>query len=153
MPLTIGEFHSGTWPATVPDEAVLRGLIGFLPNKTRTEVQRELVTALQSSGDEWLRENFEMTFPMLRNDGNALPEDHPLVQAMCSSVLAAGLTPRIDAMRASCDAWQYANKLDIPTLVFGAGSLSVAHSADEHIPLEDIFIAARCLFNFVTSYP
>lgn len=153
MPLTIGQFESGTWPATVPDEATLQGLIGFLPNKNRKEVQLELEEALRTQGDDWLKDNFEITFPMLRNDGNSLPVDHPLVQAFRTSVQRTGLTPKIDAMRAACDAWQYANKLEIPTVVFGPGSLSVAHSAEEHIAGEEIFLAAQVLADFVMTYP
>jgi acetylornithine deacetylase len=153
MPLTIGQFNSGTWPATVPDEAILKGLIGFLPNKTRGEVQEELKEALRNHADEWLRNNFQITFPMLRNDGYAIPTDHPLVKALCFSLEKCGIAPLIDAMRASCDAWQYANKLNIPTLVFGPGSLSVAHSANEYIATEDIFDAARVLADFVSTYP
>jgi acetylornithine deacetylase len=153
MPLTIGQFDSGTWPATVPDEAILRGLIGFLPNKTRTEVQEELKKALRNQGDEWLRNNFLITFPMLRNDGYTIPTDHPLVKALCSSVERSGLTPVIDAMRASCDAWQYANNLHIPTLVFGPGSLSVAHSDNEFIATKELFSAAGILADFVSTYP
>jgi len=153
MPLTIGQFESGTWPATVPDEAVLKGLIGFLPNKNRQEVQQDLEDALRTQGDDWLKDNFEITFPMLRNDGNSLPADHPLVLALSASMARTGLIPEIDAMRAACDAWQYANKLEIPTVVFGPGSLGVAHSAEEHIPLEEIFQAARVLADLVTTYP
>lgn len=153
MPLTIGQFNSGTWPATVPDEAILKGLIGFLPNKTRGEIQEELKEAIKSQGDEWLRNNFVITFPMLRNDGYAIPIDHPLVQAFCSSMERSGLSPVIDAMRASCDAWQYAKKLNIPTVVFGPGSLNVAHSANEYIAAKDIFSAAGVLADFVLTYP
>lgn len=152
MPLTIGQFNAGTWPATVPDEAVLRGLIGFLPNKNRQQVQQELVEAIRGSGDAWLSENYEMTFPMLRNDGNALSVDHPLVLAMSASLQRAGVNPAIDAMRAACDAWQYANIVGIPTLVFGPGSLGVAHSADEHIPVDEVFVAARVLADLVQTY-
>jgi acetylornithine deacetylase len=152
MPLTIGQFDAGTWPATVPAEAVLKGLIGFLPNKTRLEVQHELEQAIRECGDEWLRDNFEITFPMLRNDGNALPADHPLVSAMCASVERMGQEAVVDAMRAACDAWQYANVVGIPTLVFGPGSLGVAHSADEHIAVEEIFTAADILADFVMNY-
>jgi acetylornithine deacetylase/succinyl-diaminopimelate desuccinylase-like protein len=128
-------------------------LIGYLPNKNRAEVQQELEEALRSQGDEWLSNNFEISFPMLRNDGNSLPVDHPLVLALSASMVRSGLAPEIDAMRAACDAWQYANKLEIPTLVFGPGSLAVAHSAEEHIPVEEIFQAARALADFVTTYP
>jgi acetylornithine deacetylase len=152
MPLTIGQFESGTWPATVPSEAVLKGLIGFLPNKNRQEIMRELEDAIRRQGDEWLKNNFEITFPMLRNDGNFLSVDHPLVQTMIASIERQGRVAEIDAMRAACDAWQYANTVGIPTIVFGPGSLDVAHSANEHINVDEVMIAAEVLYDFVMKY-
>ena len=52
-------------------------------------------------------------------------------------------------MRAACDAWQYANTVGIPTIVFGPGSLNVAHSAEEHIPIKEILIAAEALLYLI----
>jgi acetylornithine deacetylase len=152
MPLTFGQIKAGTWPATVPAEAELKGLIGFLPNKTKEEVEVELEQAIRSEGDDWLRENFEITFPMLRNDGNQLPVDHPLVQALAKALDRQGIRPHIDAMVAACDAWQYANKLNIPTVVFGPGSLGVAHAAEEHISIEELFSGAEVLVDFVYHF-
>jgi len=152
MPLTIGQIEAGTWPATVPSEAVLKGLIGFLPNKNRHQVQIELEEVIKNSGDEWLKDNFEITFPMLRNDGNMLAVDHPLVTTMQESLKKQGVDSKIDAMRAACDAWQYANTVGIPTIVFGPGSLNVAHSANEHIPIKEIMDAAEALLDLILTY-
>jgi acetylornithine deacetylase len=152
MPLTIGQCNAGNWPASVPSEAMLRGLIGFLPNKNRHEVQEGLRMALCTYGDEWLREHFELTFPMLNNDGNMLPVDHPLVQSLLSAVENNGHPAIVRAMTAACDAWRYQNQAGIPTLVFGPGSLSVAHSKDEHISLDEVLTAAEILFDFCEGY-
>ena len=40
MPLTFGQCTAGTWPATVPARAVVKGVFGFLPNRTRAQVQQ-----------------------------------------------------------------------------------------------------------------
>jgi acetylornithine deacetylase len=152
MPLTIGQCNAGNWPASVPAEAVLKGLIGFLPNKNRRQVQEELRQALSAHGDEWLREHFDLTFPMLNNDGNMLPVEHSLVQALLSAVEKNGRPACVRAMTAACDAWRYQNQAGIPTLVFGPGSLSVAHSKEEHIQLDEVLAAAEILFDFCESY-
>lgn len=149
MPLTIGMCDAGAWPASVPALAVLKGLIGFLPNKNRHEVQAGLRQALLDNGDEWLRENFELAFPMLNNDGNSIPADHPLVTGLVKSVQKKGLPGDVKAMTAACDAWLYNNQAGIPTVVFGAGSLSHAHSKDEQIAMDDIMKAAEILADFV----
>jgi acetylornithine deacetylase len=152
MPLTIGQINGGNWPSSVPSQTVLKGLIGFLPNKNRHEVQAELRQALQIEGDEWLRENFEISFNLLNNDGNMLPVDHPLVTTLRDAALKNNLPGKIDAMVAACDAWQYANTLNIPTVVFGPGSLALCHAADEHILIDDMMKAASVLADFIVAY-
>lgn len=149
MPLTIGQCEAGNWPASVPARAVLKGLIGFLPNTNRFEVQKELRKVLETAPDEWLRENFKLTFPMLNSDGNMLPVDHPVVEKLLNALAANGLPQKVRAMTAACDAWFYNNIAGIPTVVFGGGSLSCAHAADEHILLDDVFQTASVLLNFV----
>lgn len=149
MPLTIGQCQAGAWPASVPALAVLKGLIGFLPNKNRHEVQVGLRQALIDEGDEWLREHFELTFPMLNNDGNSLAVDHPLVTGLVKSIQKMGCPGQVQAMTAACDAWLYNNQANIPTVVFGPGSLLYAHSKDEQIAMDDILKAAEILVDYI----
>lgn len=151
MPLTIGQCQAGIWPASVPALAVLKGLIGFLPNKNRHEVQTGLRQALLDEGDDWLREHFELTFPMLNNDGNSLPVDHPLVTGLVETAQKYGLPGEVRAMTAACDAWLYNNQVGIPTVVFGPGSILHAHSKEEQIALDDILQAAEILADYVTG--
>lgn len=151
MPLTIGQCLAGTWPASVPALAVLKGLIGFLPNKNRHEVQAGLRQALLDEGDDWLREHFELSFPMLNNDGNMLPVDHPLVTGLVKTTRAHGLPGEVRAMTAACDAWLYNNQAGIPTVVFGPGSIQNAHSKEEQISMDDILKGAEVLMDFVAG--
>ena len=149
MPLTIGQCEAGNWPASVPARANLKGLIGFLPNVTRFDVQKGLRTALENAPDAWLREHFKLTFPMLNSDGNMLPVDHPVVERLLTALESNGLPRRIRAMTAACDAWFYNNIAGIPTVVFGGGSLGCAHAKDEHILINDVYKTAAIIFNFV----
>lgn len=149
MPLTIGQCEAGNWPASIPSKAVLKGLLGFLPNTNRFEVQNGLREVLENAPDEWLRNNFKLTFPMLNSDGNMLPIDHPIVEKLLSALEVNGMPRRTRAMTAACDAWFYNNMAGIPTLVFGGGSLGHAHAKDEFILMEDIFITAAVLCDYV----
>ncbi len=133
MPLTFGECNAGKWPASVPSEATIRGVLGFLPNKNRHQVQSEMMNAIRSEGDEWLRDHFELTFPMLNSDGYNLPKDHWLVKKLVGAVKRNGGTGEIRAMTAACDAWFYNNQANIPTIIFGPGSLTHAHGKNEQI--------------------
>ena len=149
MPVTFGECTAGTWPATVPAKAVVRGVFGFLPNRTRDQIKQGMRDAILTKGDEWLREHFALTFPMLHSEGNILPVDHPLVISLLNAVRKNHSEEKISAMAGSCDAWFYNNQARIPTVTFGPGSISHAHSAQEQIVLEDILTAASVLVDFL----
>jgi acetylornithine deacetylase len=148
MPITFGECAAGEWPASVPAEATLKGVLVFLPNTNRFEVQRGMKQAILAEGSEWLRQHFELTFPMLNSDRYSLAEDHPLVVSMVAAARRNGAPGVIQAMTAACDAWFYNNQAEIPTLVFGPGSLRHAHSKDEQIRIDDIMTAASILADF-----
>ena len=151
MPITFGTMEAGDWPAMAPNRATFKGVLGFLPNKTRDQIQREMRDALESEGGDWLPEHFDMEF-MYRHDCNEVPVDHPLVQVLEASCGDSGHPPEVTAMPASCDAWFYTNLLQIPTAVFGAGTLGVAHSSQEHIPVEEIVRGAEILTRTITSW-
>ncbi|MEW5717762.1 MAG: M20/M25/M40 family metallo-hydrolase, partial [Chloroflexota bacterium] len=125
------------------------GVLGFLPNHHRHQVQAGMRETLRSQSDEWLRDHFNLTFPMLNSDGNTIPMDHPIVTSLRAAVRKNHAPDRVRAMTASCDAWLYNNQAQIPTVVFGPGSLSYAHSKEEQIKLDDILTAASVLADWV----
>lgn len=151
MPLTIGKLHAGDWPATAPSRAVLEGVLGLLPNKTRHQVMDEMRQAIVEGGDEWLREHFTLEF-MYRHDANVLDPCHALPTGLQAACREAGAEGEISAMTASCDSWFYNNQLGIPTVVFGPGSLGFAHSNDEQIHLDEIGAAAVVLARFINQW-
>ncbi|WP_081729333.1 M20/M25/M40 family metallo-hydrolase [Pseudomonas sp. QTF5] len=57
----------------------------------------------------------------------------------------------IFAWRASCDARHYAREANIPTAIFGAGSLSDAHSANEKIDIDQMRSGIKALANFLSN--
>jgi acetylornithine deacetylase len=151
MPITFGRLHAGNWPASAPSEAVLEGVLGLLPNKTKEQVCQEMRQTLIEGGGESLADNFELTF-MYRHDSSVVDPGHALPQTILRAAGVAGTELEIAAMTASCDAWWYNNQLDIPTVVYGPGSLSVAHSKDEHVKMSDIAEAAEVLTHTILAY-
>jgi len=151
MPITFGKLQAGNWPAATPSEAVLEGVLGLLPNKTRFEVMQEMEDAIKSESDEQLHNNFKLEFTY-RHEGHILDINHPLVTVLSEACSHAGIKPENDAMVASCDGWFYSKLLDIPTVVFGPGDLMSAHSSDEHIPIDQIQKAAEILLNFLNRW-
>ena len=111
----------------------------------------EMREAIRASGDDWLADHFEIDFTY-RHDASVLHPDHPLVTSLQAACRSVAQPTRVSAMTASCDAWLYANQLGIPTLVFGPGSLGVAHSDAEHIAVSDVLKGAEILAAFVADW-
>ncbi len=148
MPITFGKLTAGNWPASAPNQATLEGVLGLLPNKTKEEICREMEEALLATGMG--ANDFELTFTY-RHDCSVTDPAGKLPQGLLESCKACGIESKIDAMTASCDAWLYNNILKIPTVVFGPGSLSVAHSKNEHIHLDEIGTAAEAFLDLVAN--
>lgn len=151
MPITFGKLQAGNWPASAPALAVIEGVLGLLPNKTRFEVMDEMRQAILAEADDWTREHFKLEF-MYRHDSHALDPQHALPSGLAACCRETGLSGEINAMTASCDSWLYNNTLGIPSVVFGPGSLAVAHSREEHIRMDDIERAAVSLTAFAAKW-
>jgi acetylornithine deacetylase len=151
MPITFGKLHSGDWPATVPGEGILEGVLGFLPNMTKEEVMVEIREAIVQKGDPWLRQNISLEFTF-RHDCHLTPKDAAVVKAMKEAVERSGEQATLSAMPASNDAWLYSNQLGIPSLVFGPGKLTDAHSRHEMIRIDDMERASVILSSFIVKW-
>jgi acetylornithine deacetylase len=151
MPITFGKLQAGNWPAAAPSRAVMEGVLGLLPNKTKEQVMEGMREALVKGGDEFLSKNFDLSF-MYRHDSSVVDPKHEFPQSILAAGKKAGHSLEVSAMTASCDAWLYNNQLGIPTVVYGAGTLKVAHSKDEQIAMKDIADAAEVLTTLVQDY-
>lgn len=151
MPITFGHMEAGNWPASAPSQAVVEGVLGLLPNRTKEQVCAEMRQALEASGDEFFRQNFDLHF-MYRHDSSVLDPSHSLPVGILKAAESAGRPLAVSAMTASCDAWLYNNQLSIPTVVYGPGALKFAHSKDEQIALADVGAAAETILRFLVDY-
>lgn len=150
MPLTFGRLQAGNWPASAPSYAVLEGVLGFLPNKTKEQICIEFGKALIEQDNYLNRENFKLVFTY-RHDCSVVSPEHPLIGRLLSSNQSLGFQSGIDAMPASCDAWFYNNQLGIPTIVYGPGTLKVAHSKNEQIKISEVIECCMVLVDFLSD--
>ena len=151
MPITFGRCQAGDWPATAPSRAIVEGVLGLLPNKTRYEVMDEMQAALNDGIEQRYRDRVALEFTY-RHDANVLDPNHPLAEGLGRCCAQYDLPVEIDAMTASCDAWLYNNQLEIPTVVYGPGSLGHAHGNEEQIALSDLAAAACALTTFAVEW-
>lgn len=151
MPITFGTLEAGDWPAMAPRKATFKGVLGFLPTRTKEEVMREMEEVLKAEGGDWLPDHFDMEF-MYRHDCNEVPVDHPIVRTLERACLASGHAAEVGAMPASCDAWFYTNLIGVPAVVIGAGTLGVAHSSQEQIPVQSLADGAEVLARAIVDW-
>ncbi len=77
-------------------------------------------------------------------DAAEAPADSIVARLARDAMAAETGTPATDAgFTGITDARFYINDAGIPTIIFGPGSLSVAHTADEWVGVEDLRVAAR----------
>ena len=150
--LNVGTMQAGEWPSMVPAKAVIEGGVGFLPNKSMGEVKKELKQIIEESGSEWLKGHYRLEFLRLHNDAFEIPIDHPFVTTLEKSCKETGLNSKVSGWIVSCDARLFNKVGNMPTVVFGAGSLSHAHSNVEQINVQDIMTAAKALAVFLINW-
>lgn len=149
MPLTIGLFQAGVWPAMVPGTARIAGVLGFLPNTTKEAVMEELHALFGQPEHQWISEGMAVEFPY-RHNAVETPPAHWLPQGMAAACQSCGIDPAFTAMTASADGIYY-QEHGIPALAFGPGSLGDAHSCHEHVAVGDVLKAAEVLYTFYRS--
>lgn len=144
MPINFGRLNAGVWPASAPNQAVLEGVMGLLPNRTREQIMEGMERTLRERGSEKLRDNFSFEF-MYRHDSHVTDPNHKIVKTIQEGAQAVGMSGELSGMVASCDSNYYSNMLGMPGVVFGPGDLAVAHGADEQIEVAQIAQAAAAV--------
>lgn len=148
MPIVFGKLAAGEWPATVPDDALLEGVLGFLPNRRVDQVMAEMKAAISARTDAWTRDHTDLAFTY-RHEPLVTAPGAPISKAFADAIRACGGEPAVAAMPASSDAWLYASRLGIPTVLFGPGELADAHSDHERVSIHDLERGASMLATFI----
>ena len=69
--------------------------------------------------------------------------DSPLVGAVKETIeKVVGRAPKISVMMGGCD-MRYFNAAGIPTVIYGPGTIGMAHQADECVKVKDLITAAQ----------
>ncbi len=148
--VNVGTIRGGEWPSMVADEAVIEGGVGFLPNKSIPRVKEELAEMLASHPDAWIRENYKLEFPKLRNEAYSISPEHWLVKELQCAAEKADVPSRVTGFIVSCDARLFYHVGKMPVVVFGPGDICEAHSRGEKISISEIIKASETLLHFLT---
>lgn len=149
IPINIGKMMSGEWPSSVPDTAVIEGRMGVSPDESIQSAQMEMEKCLQDlcDQDEWLKRHpLKLEWFGGRWQPGSLETNHPLINELTKSFIEVkGEPPVIEASPWGTDGGILSTVGHTPVVVFGPGITAVAHDANEHIILEDLFAASNII--------
>ena len=154
-PTIIGIVEGGDWASTVLDKVVAYGRYGVKLGQSPAEAEADLRAAIAEAcaTDGFLRDHPATVEITGGRFGSArVPSDHPLPTGLADVVeRVTGRRPALLGEPYGADMQMFVNHGDTPCVIFGPGDVRVAHSADEHVPLEEVETCARVLAEWVRS--
>ncbi|MGA8850234.1 MAG: ArgE/DapE family deacylase [Aeromicrobium sp.] len=155
-PLSVGMVTAGDWSSTVPDRLVAEGRFGVMPGESFADAEAifERTVAAAAAQHPWLKHAAPtVTWPGGRFAAGRLPEGDRLADEVSGIVAASGSgAADVSGAPYGSDLRQYA-AAGIPTLQYGPGDISQAHSIDESVSIDEVvrcaevyarLIVARC---------
>jgi acetylornithine deacetylase len=153
-PTIVGIVSGGEWASTVLDRVVAEGRYGVRLGQTAGEAADELHAAIEAAcaADPFLREHPATVDVTGGRFGSArVASDHPLPVGLADAVEAVtGRRPALLGEPYGADMQMFVNVGQTPCVIFGPGDVRVAHSADEHVPLDEVEMCARVLVEWVS---
>ncbi|MDD9983451.1 MAG: M20/M25/M40 family metallo-hydrolase [Gammaproteobacteria bacterium] len=153
--LTIGKVAGGYYETATAGEATLRGGAYFSPVAGEVrEVMKRMSGAIveANDGDAFLRAH-PATLEFLHHDDSTRQSPQiPLAVHAGQVVGRRGGHAEPCAGPFACDMRHLVNQGNIPTVIFGPGSIAQAHKPDEHIMLDEYLGCIEHLVEFIWSW-
>ena len=133
----------GIGMSTYPDRCVVRFERRTLPGEGVADVVAEMERACAAV--RAVRSSFAADVRLLMTQGPSdVAVDAPIVRELERALVDCGEPVRVGGMSAWTDA-ALLNAAGIPAICFGPGDISLAHAAEEYIPLDEIDRAVSVL--------
>jgi acetylornithine deacetylase len=148
-PTIVGIVEGGEWASTVLDRVVAYGRYGVRLGQSPAEAEADLRAAIEAAcaGDEFLRDHPATVEITGGRFGSArVASDHPLPVGLAEvAEPMMGRRPALLGEPYGADMQMFVNHGDTPCVIFGPGDVRVAHSADEHVEIDEVETCARVL--------
>lgn len=148
-PTIIGQVEGGNWASTVMDRVLAHGRYGVTVSQDAAGAASDLRQAI---ADACANHPFLAEHPATvsiwggRFDSATVPTKHELPQGLREAHQAVTGSPtQCVGAPYGADMRLFVQEAGIPTVMYGPGSVRVAHSADEHVPLDEVVICADVL--------
>jgi len=146
--------EGGSGMSTYPERCALKIERRTIPGEAADDAVRELVNLCDAvrgtlaRRGQTLNASIEATFSQLPSD---VALDAPIVRALSDALRASDETGRVAGMTAWTDA-ALLNAAGIPAICFGPGDISLAHAAEEYVPVDEIERATRVLTRLARTW-
>jgi len=146
--INIGTIHGGQQPSFVAGECRVQVDRRWVTNETIEQVfdgLEELLAKVRAARPGLRTELARMPegMAMMLHGPLVIEPRHPLVLAAQGALADAGLDSVPTVFPAWTDGALISREAGVPTLIWGPGELKLAHSAEESVAVEEIFLAAR----------
>lgn len=156
IPISFGVLRSGTWASTVPETLVAEGRIGLIPGENIFNFRDAVVERIMdvANRDPWLQEHP----PTIEWFGGQFapcetPIDAPISQALLSAHRrTTGASPVIEGAPYGADLRHFKNIGKMDCIMYGAGSVQVAHHSDEHIDINEMLTATKTITQLLIDW-
>ena len=144
--LSVGVISGGISVNTVPDHCAIEIDRRILPHENPVEAQQHAISYVrnQLANDPLVRHDE----PFLCSPGLSDTLNRPLASQLREAIRACGHAGDIIGVPYGTDAPAFA-KVQVPTVVFGPGSIEQAHTRDEWVEVTQLEAAAEILYRFV----
>jgi acetylornithine deacetylase len=155
-PISVGTVRAGNWHSTVPDSLVAEGRFGIFPGESAEEGRAALANALRGEAAKhpWLVEHppvlewFEGQF-----ESGETPADAAIVQTVGRwHADVTGQQAPIRGITFGADLRLFTRHAQIPTVMYGPGSASVAHTTDEFVPIDELIVCVKTLARTIMDW-
>jgi acetylornithine deacetylase len=152
LQINVGAIHGGEWHGSTPEDCVVSGAFGFLPQTSPRDVQRLLEGARAAIADPVSAGASEFVFGGIHNDAYRGRSHGPVARRLRQAALRVGIPPRPPrAWNVSCDARLYHHVGGLPTVIWGCGDLGAAHSNHELLAIDELRLGIATLVEFLTE--
>jgi len=142
--------EGGAGMSTYPDKCTLRLERRTIPGESPDQVQQEIEGICQRAGRGRTDFRADVAITLAQEPSDVLI-DAPIVRALAGVLRDANEQVRIEGMSAWTDA-ALLNGAGIPAICFGPGDMSLAHSDEEWVAVDEIERATRVLTRLALTW-
>ncbi|MDP9200715.1 MAG: ArgE/DapE family deacylase [Gemmatimonadota bacterium] len=148
--LHASKIHGGVGMSTYPEACDLAIERRTLPGESTEKAMAEIADACARVKARHANFDAKVTLTTAQLPSE-VPPDAPIVRRLRRALERENVPVRIEGFSAWTDA-ALLNEAGIPAICFGPGDISMAHAAEEFVPVEEIGLATRVLTRVVREW-